>query len=136
MVSIDLHNSAMQGFFSIGMDHLTAAQIILDHLQQHRRPDSVVVSPDAGRVKLAEKYARGLELPLVILHKERIDGAESEVRAVIGEVRDRSPIIIDDMITSGGTILAAVNALLAKGARPRSLSRPPMASWLVTRWSG
>jgi ribose-phosphate pyrophosphokinase len=118
VVSIDLHNSAMQGFFSIGMDHLTAVQILLDHLQRYRQPDRVVVSPDAGRVKLAERYARGLQLPLVILHKERIDGAESEVRAVIGEVRDRRPIIIDDMITSGGTIIAAVKALLAAGAKP------------------
>jgi ribose-phosphate pyrophosphokinase len=118
VVSIDLHNSAMQGFFSIGMDHLTAVQILLERLQQHRQEDSVVVSPDAGRVKLAERYARGLRLPLVILHKERIDGAESEVRAVIGEVRGRRPIIIDDMITTGGTILAAVEALLAAGAKP------------------
>jgi ribose-phosphate pyrophosphokinase len=118
VVSIDLHNSAMQGFFSIGMDHLTAVQIILDHLQRLRQPDSVVVSPDAGRVKLAERYAHGLQLPLVILHKERIGGAKSEVRAVIGDVRDRRPIIIDDMITSGGTILAAVEALLAAGAKP------------------
>lgn len=118
VVSIDLHNPASQGFFSIGMDHLSAVQIILDHLQRRREPDRMVVSPDAGRVKLAEKFARGLDLPLVILHKERRDGEAAEVRAVIGEVRGRRPIIIDDMITTGGTIMAAVSALIEKGARP------------------
>jgi len=118
VVSIDLHSAAMQGFFSIGTDHLTAAGILMDHLLAQREPDQVVVSPDAGRVKLAEKYAHALELPLVILHKERLVSGEAEVRAVIGEVADRRPIIVDDMITTGGTIHEGVRSLVEHGARP------------------
>ncbi len=117
VVSIDLHAPAIQGFFNIGMEHLTAVPILIEHLRRHRQPDMVVVSPDTGRVKLAEKYARGLGVPMAVLHKERLGGAETEVHAVIGDVRDRRPIIIDDMITTGGTIRGAVQALLEAGAR-------------------
>ncbi len=119
VVSLDLHAPAIQGFFNIGMDHLTAVPLLIEHLMRHRDTDMVVVSPDTGRVKLAEKYARGLGLPLVVLHKERLGGAETEVHAVIGDVRDRRPIIIDDMITTGGTIQGAVQALLEAGAKPQ-----------------
>lgn len=118
VVSIDLHSPTMQGFFSIGMDHLTAVQILTDHLRSHGQPDRVVVSPDTGRVKLAERYAHALGLSLVILHKQRLGGRATEVRAVVGDVRDKRPIIIDDMITTGGTIHEAVRALMAAGARP------------------
>ncbi len=118
VVSLDLHAPAIQGFFNIGMDHLTAVPLLIEHLLRHREPDMVVVSPDTGRVKLAEKYARGLGLPLVVLHKERLGGAETEVHAVIGDVHDLRPIVVDDMITTGGTIEGAVHALLEAGARP------------------
>ncbi|MHB0870652.1 MAG: ribose-phosphate diphosphokinase [Chloroflexota bacterium] len=118
VVSIDLHAPAIQGFFNIGMDHLTAVPILIEHLRQHREPDMVVVSPDTGRAKLAEKYARALGLPLVVLHKQRLGGAETEIHAVVGDVRGRRPIIIDDMITTGGTIHNAVQALLQAGATP------------------
>lgn len=117
VVSIDLHAAAMQGFFTIGMDPLTAVQIMIDHLQRHADADGVVVSPDAGRVKLAEKYARALDLPMAVLHKERLDGGGAEVSAVIGDVAGRRPIIIDDMITTGGTVQEAVRSLLEAGAR-------------------
>ncbi len=118
VVSIDLHAPAIQGFFNIEMDHLTAVQILIEHLQRHHEPDRVVVSPDTGRVKLAERYARGLGLPLVVLHKERLEVGEVEVRRVIGDVSGRRPIVIDDMITTGGTVDEAVHALLEAGAKP------------------
>jgi ribose-phosphate pyrophosphokinase len=118
VVSIDLHSPAIQGFFSIGMDHLTAAPILMEHLRRHLTPDSVVVSPDTGRVKLVERYARGLGLPLVVLHKQRSAGGKAEIRSVIGEVRDRRPILVDDMITTGGTVHEAVRCLLEAGAKP------------------
>ena len=118
VVSIDLHTPAIQGFFNIGMDHLTAVPIIVNHLLPRRRPDSVVVSPDVGRVKLVDGFARALAVPLVVLHKRRLDHEEVEARAVVGEVRDKAPIIIDDMISTGGTIAEAVEAILAAGAKP------------------
>ena len=118
VVSLDLHAPAIQGFFTIGMDHLTAVPILIRHILARRREGMVVVSPDTGRVKLAERYAKGLGLPMAVLHKERLGGGETEVHAVIGDVRDRRPLVVDDMITTGGTIEGAVKALLSAGARP------------------
>jgi len=118
VVSVDLHAPAIQGFFNIEMDHLTAVQLLIEHLQRHRGEDRVVVSPDTGRVKMAERYAHGLGLPLVVLHKERAETGRVEVHKVIGDVRGLRPIVIDDMITTGGTIDEAVRALLEAGARP------------------
>jgi len=118
VVSIDLHSPAIQGFFNIGMDHLTAVPIITEHLRRRGHDNSAIVSPDTGRVKLAEKYSRALHLPLVVLHKQRFTSEQPEIRAVVGNVRGKAPIIIDDMISTGGTIAEAVEALLEAGARP------------------
>jgi len=118
VVSIDLHSPAIQGFFNIGMDHLTAVPIVTGYLQTRLRRDSAVVSPDTGRVKLAEKYSQALGLPLVVLHKQRFTPEQPEIRAVVGDVRGKAPIIIDDMISTGGTIAEAIEALLEAGAQP------------------
>jgi ribose-phosphate pyrophosphokinase len=80
--------------------------------------NAVVVSPDLGAVKLAERYARLLELPMAIVHKSRISGEEVEARGLVGQVSGLSPVIVDDMISTGGTIEAAVKALLAADAVP------------------
>jgi ribose-phosphate pyrophosphokinase len=78
----------------------------------------VIVSPDTGGVKRADFFASQLHLPIAILHKRRTDGENVEIAAVIGDVRDRTPIIVDDIIATGGTILEAVETLLRAGARP------------------
>jgi ribose-phosphate pyrophosphokinase len=80
--------------------------------------DAVVVSPDFGAVKLAEHYARFLHLPVAIVHKTRISGTEVSVEGVVGNVRGRTALIIDDMISTGGTIEAAIQALRAAGCLP------------------
>ncbi len=118
VVTVDVHSPAMQGFFSITMDALPAAPILIQYLKRKRQPDHVVVSPDLGRAKLGDKFALGLEIPLVVLHKDRLDSGEVQIQRVIGEVVGRRPIIVDDMITSGGTIEKSVEALLEAGARP------------------
>lgn len=118
VVSIDLHAPAIQGFFNIWMDHLTAVPLLARHLRTISLDDVAVVSPDVGRAKLAEKYAAALDAPLVILHKERLDAEETRVRAVIGDIKGRPAVLIDDMISTGSTIATAVDALLAAGARP------------------
>jgi ribose-phosphate pyrophosphokinase len=79
---------------------------------------SVLVAPDLGAVKLAGRYQVRLGLPVAVLHKTRTSGSEVELRGVIGEVRDLAPIIVDDMITTGGTVAAAVTGLLDAGCRP------------------
>lgn len=118
VVTVDIHSPAMQGFFSITMDSLPALPILIEYLKQKRSDDQVVVSPDLGYAKLSNRYARALELPLLVIHKERFESGEVEVQRIIGNAEGRRPIIVDDMITSGGTIEKAVEALLNAGARP------------------
>ncbi|HEX8981271.1 MAG TPA: ribose-phosphate pyrophosphokinase [Ktedonobacterales bacterium] len=118
VLSIDLHSPAIQGFFDIGMDHPTAIPLLANALRGKIPAQSVIVSPDTGGVKRADFFASLLDLPIAILHKRRADGENVEIAAVIGDVRDRTPIIVDDIIATGGTILEAVETLLKAGARP------------------
>lgn len=116
VLSIDLHSPQLQGFFDIPVDHLTAVGILTEHLKRGDLTDSVVVSPDAGRVNMATDYANRLGLPVVVIHKRRTGPERTEVVTVVGEVVGRRPIVIDDMISTGGTIHRSVAALLEHGA--------------------
>jgi ribose-phosphate pyrophosphokinase len=118
VLAIDLHSPAIQGFFDIGMDHPTAIPLLANALRGKIPSDSVIVSPDTGGVKRADFFASQLHLPIAILHKRRADGENVEIAAVIGDVRDRTPIIVDDIIATGGTIQEAIETLLRAGARP------------------
>jgi len=119
VVSIDLHVPAIQGFFDIGMDHLTAVPLLVEALSGRPRPNSVIVAPDVGRVKMAERFAHLLgDRPIAFLHKRRSSATAVDVAAVVGEVEGRAPLIVDDIIATGGTLAQAVRALLAAGARP------------------
>jgi ribose-phosphate pyrophosphokinase len=116
VLTVDLHSPQIQGFFDIPMDHLTAVKVLAEHLTSGNLSDCVIVSPDAGRVKTATEYANILSLPVAIIHKRRIGPEETEVSYVVGDVRGKRPIVIDDMITTGGTIDRSVDALLHEGA--------------------
>ncbi len=118
MVSVDLHSSQVQGFFDGPWDHLVAMPVLCDALGQ-MADDLVVVSPDAGRVKVAERYAQRLDADLAIVHKRRLHNQKNAVEAkeVVGEVNGRTCVLIDDMIDTGGTIVAAAELLREKGAR-------------------
>jgi ribose-phosphate pyrophosphokinase len=118
IVAIDLHSPAIQGFFDIGMDHLTAIPLLTDYLAPRIPANSVIVSPDTGGVKRADLFARLLRLPIAILHKRRASAHEVEIAAVVGDIRDKHPIIVDDIIATGGTIRQAVDTLVQAGARP------------------
>jgi ribose-phosphate pyrophosphokinase len=119
VVAVDLHSAAIQGFFDIGMDHLTAVPLIAEYLSAtYDLTDAVIVSPDTGGVKLADSYAFMLDLPLVIMHKRRAGPRDVEMHAVVGSVAGKRPIIVDDIIATGGTIRACAQALVAAGARP------------------
>lgn len=118
IVAIDLHSPAIQGFFDIGMDHLTAIPLLAEYLKEHSLPDSVIVSPDTGGVKRADIFARVLDLPIAILHKRRASARTVEMAAVIGDIRGKNPIIVDDIIATGGTIREAVETLVRAGAHP------------------
>jgi ribose-phosphate pyrophosphokinase len=118
VVTVDLHAAQIEGFFHIPVDSLTAVPAMVQALRDKLPAGTVVVSPDEGRFKMATDFARRLDAPVVVLHKERKDGAATSVLNVVGEVRDHPCLIIDDMISTGGTIAEAVEALLREGARP------------------
>lgn len=117
LVSIDLHSGQIQGFFNGPVDHLTAMPVLVRHLDQ-MHDDLVVVSPDAGRVKVAERYAQRLDADLALVHKRRVHGKMNTVEAkdIVGEVAGRSCVLIDDMIDTAGTICQAAELLIERGA--------------------
>ena len=120
IVSIDLHTGQIQGFMDGPFDHLVARQIFVDYLKNNfNKEDLVIVSPDAGRVKTAERYSNALGCDMAIVHKHRSTTAHNEVEArhVIGTVADKTCIIIDDMIDTAGTICAAAELIVSKGAK-------------------
>ncbi len=118
LITIDLHSGQIQGFFDGPVDHLTALPPLADHVREHHGPDLVVVAPDAGRVKTAEKLAGILGSPLAFLHKRRSREVANavEVREVVGEVRGRPCVIIDDMIDTAGTVVRGAEVLVEVGA--------------------
>ncbi len=118
VLCVDLHSPALQGFFEIGMDHLTASHSLANHLRQQDLSQSIIVSPDTGGVKRADVFSKILGLPLAILHKRRESGDTVNVRAVIGDVHGKKPIIVDDIISTGSTIREATDELLRAGAEP------------------
>jgi ribose-phosphate pyrophosphokinase len=118
LMSVDLHSGQIQGFFDGPFDHLVAMPVLVDHIRRHMGADIVVVSPDAGRVKVAERYANVLHADLAIVHKRRVRGARAvvEAKAVVGNVAGRTCVLIDDMIDTGGTLVAAAEELVEEGA--------------------
>jgi ribose-phosphate pyrophosphokinase len=118
LLSVDLHSGQIQGFFDGPFDHLTAMPLLRDYIKSSLEPNAVIVSPDAGRAKVAERYTRQLGLDLAIIHKVRSHTVahQLEARAVIGEVKGRPCVLIDDMIDTAGTICAAAEILKREGA--------------------
>ena len=118
LLSVDLHSGQIQGFFDGPVDHLTAMPVLLDYLRSLQVEDLVIVSPDAGRVKVAERYTNLLHADLAIVHKRRHEGKnEVSAKEIVGDVGGRTCVIVDDMIDTGGTIVAAAELLAANGAR-------------------
>jgi len=117
MVSVDLHSGQIQGFFQGPVDHLTAIPVLEGYLREHAT-DPVIVSPDAGRIKVAERMAQHLNADLAFIYKRRPKGTTNVAvaRDVIGDVKGRQCILVDDMIDTAGTIVSAAEILKAKGA--------------------
>lgn len=117
VLSVDLHTPQVEGFFQVPVDTLAATPFICDDLRG-RLPDGVVVvSPDAGRVRTATDFARRLDASLAVILKHRTSGRETTVTHLVGEVRGRACLIVDDMISTGGTLVSSIQALREAGAR-------------------
>jgi ribose-phosphate pyrophosphokinase len=117
VLTVDLHAGQIQGFFNIPVDHLYASPVILDYIKKSNIKDIVIVSPDAGGVERARAFAKRLSASLAIIDKRRERANESQVMNVIGDVKGKSTIILDDMIDTAGTIAQAASALKEKGAK-------------------
>lgn len=117
VITMDLHQGQIQGFFDQAVNHLTALPILADYFQALSLPDICVVSPDVGRVKVAKKFADMLGGDLAVLHKGRPQHNVAEITHIIGEVADKVCILSDDMIDTGGSITEGAKALMNAGAR-------------------
>lgn len=119
IMSIDLHSGQTQGFFDGPFDHLIAMPILKNYIQKNFKKNIIIVSPDAGRVKLNERYSRALNCDMAIIHKQRSSTVRNnaEAKQLIGEVKGKTCLLIDDMIDTAGTICAAADLLKKKGAK-------------------
>jgi ribose-phosphate pyrophosphokinase len=118
LVTLDLHSPQVEGFFHIPVESLTAIPSLAGELRGRVGPDTVIVSPDFGAVERASAFAERLGCSVAVLPKRRLSGSEVEVRKLIGEVEGRPCVILDDMISTGGTILKAIEAVREAGAAP------------------
>ncbi len=119
LMTVDLHTAQIQGFFDGPVDHLFALPLLAEHVEhKYAGQELTVVSPDAGRVRVAERWTDRLSCPLAIIHKRRDADVPNEVRVfeVVGEVAGRTCILVDDMIDTAGTITKSADALFANGA--------------------
>jgi ribose-phosphate pyrophosphokinase len=117
ILTMDLHAGQIQGFFDIPVDHLFAAPVLIDYFKDFSGEDLVVFSPDVGGVKMARAFAKRLEAPLGIVDKRRIDGQNAEVMNILGEVKGKKVILIDDMCATAGSLTEAANILKQRGAK-------------------
>jgi len=117
VLTMDLHSPQIQGFFDIKVDHLFAAPVIIEYFKKKNLKNLVVLSPDVGGMIRARAYAKRLSSPLAVIDKRRPMANEAEVMHVVGEVRGKDVLIVDDMVDTGGTVIAAANALRREGAK-------------------
>jgi ribose-phosphate pyrophosphokinase len=135
VIYVDIHNPAIQGFFNIPVDPLTAVPVLAEYFRKDKFKDCVIVSPDVGRAGVAGKYAELLNLPLVVMHKRRTSPTETHTTHVVGDIRGRRPIVIDDMMSSG-SVLKQLDALYEAGAEGKayfSVTHPVLLPSAVER---
>ncbi len=116
VLTMDLHSGQIQGFFDIPVDHLYSINIMGQYLKKKKLKNLVVVSPDVGGIKMARAYSKLLNSSLAIVDKRREDAAKTSVMNIIGEVKGKNVVIVDDLISTGGSVAEAAKALKANGA--------------------
>jgi ribose-phosphate pyrophosphokinase len=117
VLAMDLHAEQIQGFFDLPVDHLSALPVIAEHIRTLNIKDGVVVSPDVGNLKKATRYAQRLQMDIAVIDKRRVDGAHTIASRVMGDVKDKTVLLFDDMITTAGTATEAIRVLREHGAR-------------------
>ncbi|MDE6545809.1 MAG: ribose-phosphate pyrophosphokinase [Paramuribaculum sp.] len=117
VITMDLHADQIQGFFDVPVDHLYASSVFIPYIKSLHLPDICIATPDVGGAKRANSYAKYLDCPLVLCHKQRARANVVADMTVIGDVKDKNVILIDDMVDTAGTISKAADLLMSKGAK-------------------
>jgi ribose-phosphate pyrophosphokinase len=138
LITMDLHAGQIQGFFSIPVDNLFAAPVIIDYIRDKFRNNLVIVSPDAGGVERARAFAKRLNADLAIIDKRRSAPNKAQAMAVVGDVRQKVAVILDDMVDTAGTLTEAAEALMRAGAKEvhASCAHPVLSGPAVERITG
>lgn len=117
VITMDLHADQIQGFFNVPVDHLYASSVFIPYIQSLKLDDMVIATPDVGGAKRSNNYAKYLDVPLVLCHKQRAKANVVENMTVIGDVKDKNVILVDDMVDTAGTITKAADLMLSQGAK-------------------
>ncbi len=117
VLTMDLHASQLQGFFDIPVDHLYAINVLSEYFKERQIGDLVIVSPDVGGIKMARAYAKRLNAGLAIVDKRRMSPEKTEVMHILGEVKGKNVVMVDDIIATAGSLVDAVHALKSSGAK-------------------
>lgn len=117
VITMDLHADQIQGFFDVPVDHLYASSVFIPYIQSLKLEDMVIATPDVGGAKRANSYAKYLNVPLVLCHKQRAKANVVATMTVIGDVKDKNVILVDDMVDTAGTITKAADLMIAEGAK-------------------
>ena len=117
VITMDLHADQIQGFFNVPVDHLYASSVFIPYIQSLKLEDMVIATPDVGGAKRANSYAKYLDVPLVLCHKQRAKANVVATMTVIGDVKDKNVILIDDMVDTACTIAKAADLMMANGAK-------------------
>jgi len=117
LVTVDLHSDQIQGFFSIPVDHLTAMPLFVDYFKKKHLPDLVVVAPDTGRAKFAKKLGDKLGADLAIMHKTRPSHNVAEIVNIVGDVKDKTVLLVDDMVDTAGSVTSGLETLRFFGCK-------------------
>lgn len=117
VIAMDLHADQIQGFFNVPVDHLYASSVFIPYIESLHLENMVIATPDVGGAKRANNYAKYFDVPLVLCHKQRAKANVVASMTVIGDVKDKNVILIDDMVDTAGTITKAADLMMEKGAK-------------------
>jgi ribose-phosphate pyrophosphokinase len=137
ILTVDLHAGQIQGFFDIPMDHLYAVNVFVNHIKKIKLKNIVIVSPDVGGIKTARAYAKKFEAPLAIVDKRRISEEDTEAMNILGDIKGKSVIIVDDLVSTASSLVEAALALKKQGAKEiyAAITHPVLSGPAIKRIS-
>ncbi len=137
ILTVDLHAGQIQGFFDIPMDHLYAVNVFVNHINAIKIKNIVIVSPDVGGIKMARAYAKRFETPLAIVDKRRVSTEDTEVMNILGDIKGKNVIIVDDLVATASSLVEAATALKKQGAKDiyAAITHPVLSGPAIKRIS-